>query len=332
MSDLEANFRRILQAAIGDLRPNDFKHRKGVYDRAQQQALDARASLDELSLLKKIIREVESEIARSSRTDVERLARRAKTILLAGPLIIGLGFTAIQFSTIPFYRWFEVSDPSYVFKIALTIYFLVLGAGFKFDIDTQKQIYLLDPNRGHFTRNAIISIAFYLGTAIFLFKMSKDPVYFAVGLTVWHFTGMYFWRVLARETRAMVEDSEGSARLRQDNYALQRLQLVRRYISGKWHAPRHILLSILVLLYDLLAIPNPVSKFVAQFWASSSLEPHLLAFVFVVYGALGEGWTWIQRITTLLALRILEALERQFVLTQRPWANVSEEEMLSGIW
>src|SRR5262249_18265925 len=160
----EDKLRRTLERAIQELDPNTFAARKAVYDRARQVLIGSGAPLAQLKLLQRVTVEIEGEIVSLFRHHIEKLGRFAKRIALIGPLIIGFVFIPFQFSSIPFYKFFEVVDPSYLLNITLSLYFLVIGIGFKFDIDTQSRILLLDPNHGHPTRDAIAGISFYMAT------------------------------------------------------------------------------------------------------------------------------------------------------------------------
>jgi hypothetical protein len=331
MVDLEDRLKRALEAAIQELNPNTFAAREAVYDRARQMLINSGVTVQELHLLQRVTIEIESEIVILFRHHIERLGRFAQRIALIGPLIIGFVYIPVQFSGIPFYKFFDVVDPGYILSIALSLYFLVVGLGFKFDIDTQRQILLLDPNQGHPTRDAIAGISFYLVTAVALFWSSQwhSFKWFALTLTIWHFSGILFWKLLANQISGILRESQDSATFRKDYYAVERLDLVRRYVRGKWHRPRHILLSCLVLAFDFLVIPNAGAHFIAQTWVPDSLQ--IQVYVFVVYATIGEGWTWLQRFTMLCTIRVLDRLEGQFVLVRRP-LRAPDEEAPAGLW
>ena len=157
------------------------------------------------------------------------------------------------------------------------LYYFVLGWGFSFDIETQKQIYTLDPHGGRLTRTALLTIAVYLLTACILFATSRVYLWFAAALTVWHFFGMYSWKLLTRQSAALIEESKNSALLREYYFTLERLHLARVYTSGSWHGPRHAILSVLVLSFDFFAI---LSHYVTTTWAPAFLSRLLLPLIF----------------------------------------------------
>jgi hypothetical protein len=141
----------------------------------------------------------------------------------------------------------------------------VIGFGISFDIETQKQIYILDPNHGRLERNSIVAIIVYFLTAAILFAFSRSYVLFAIALTIFHFSGIAFWRILSHQMMPPIVDSTDSAVLRRDHFALERLRLVREYMSGSWHVPRHAILSMIVLVFDFVAIPNRGEAYFGRF-------------------------------------------------------------------
>jgi hypothetical protein len=335
MSNTAERYKKRLAEAINDLSPDTFKAREQLYADAIRMFTEAGATADQLSMLHKTILEIESEKVSLARRHVDILARRARTIAWLSVPAIGALFTAIQFRDINFAEVVAVLNPNTTFTFVLTLYYLVLGAGFVFDIETQKQIYLLDPNRGQLPRNSVIAIVFYLVTAAILFSASRNLMVFAVALTIWHFSGMYFWRVLSRQNEMRLAESEGSAKLCNDYYALERLDLVRIFYSGKWHAPRHAILSALVLLLAFFAIPNSLASTIVDSVVTKWLDldfhiakTHLITFIFLLYALVGEGWTWIQRFTIRISLYAIDKLERQYFLRRRQIGDRDDEALL----
>jgi hypothetical protein len=335
MSDAAEKYKQRLAEGINGLRPNTFKAREQYYKDALRMFAERGATPDESSMLHKAILDIESEIVSLARRHVDVLARRARRIAWLSVPAIGVLFTAIQFRDINFAEVVASLNPNTTFTIVLTLYYLVLGAGFVFDIETQKQIYVLDPNRGRLPRDSIIAIGFYLLTAAILFSASRNLIIFAVALTIWHFSGIYFWRVLSRQNELRLAESEGSAKLRNDYFALERLDLVRTYYSGKWHAPRHAILSVLVILLAFFAIPNVVATTIMDGaiakWLgvdSESARIDFIAFIFLLYAVVGEGWTWLQRFVTKISLYAIDRMERQYILKRRNIGDRDDEALI----
>jgi hypothetical protein len=348
MDNSYETFKEKLATDIGKLGNSTFSAREAIYNHTRQKLVRAHGKPEQLSSLQRAIRDTETEITNLSRRHIDLLARRAKTILKLALPVIGALFVAVNLKEIPFVSLLGTIDTNYVFKVTLTGYYFVMGLGFAYDIDTQKQIYLLDPRHGRLGWAPSFAIGMYLSTAALLFGSSSSYIatllgvsstytIFAIALFIWHFSGMYFWRVTTRHASPLLEESIRSATLRQDYLALQRLQLVREYLSGSWHAPRHTILSILVLLFGLFAIPNPVSRYI-----TSSLIPHhfgvevtdsqLLAYLFMAYAVFGEGWTWVRRFVTRISLNVFQSLERQYTLTKRAIFDPSEDGSMSPLW
>lgn len=184
-------------------------------------------------------------------------------------------------------------------------------------------IFTVDPDHGRLRTKAFAAIGLYFVTAAVLFFASRSYVLFALALTLFHFSGIVFWRTLSRILAPIIVESERSAILRQDYFALERIRLVRWYIRGNWHFWRHLILSILVLLFDLFAIPNPLAHYVSMQLTSLVSSPsawaemQIPAIIFLVFALTGECCTMAQRFHVRIQLRTIDALERRYNVEQR---------------
>jgi hypothetical protein len=320
-----------LSASIGPFEKSAFKARMQVYDRARQALGSIHAEDDERNMLEVAIREIETEIVTLSKVHINKLAARATLIARVSASLIGLLFVAVQFWNLTFLDVVLSIDPDVLFRTALTLYFLVIGFGITFDIETQKQIYILDPNHGRLEQGSILAIIGYFVTAAILFAFSRNFVFFAIALTIFHFTGIAFWRVLSHQMTPRMVESEDSANLRKDNFALERLRLARQYMSGSWHFPRHTILTVIVLVFDFVAIPNGgeanLTTVATKLWPPATVlavKSHLPAVVFCLFALTGEVWTMAKRFETRIRLNMIDTLERRYNLRIRAISDFSD--------
>jgi hypothetical protein len=327
-----------LSASIGPFEKSDFKARLQVYDLARRALGRFKSGEDARNTVEGAIRETENEIVALSKLQIDRLAARATLISRVSASLIGLTFVAVQFWNLSFLEALLNIPPDILFQATLTLYFLVIGFGITFDIETQKQIYILDPNHGRIERNSIFAIIAYVLTAAILFAFSRNYVLFAIALTIFHFSGVAFWRVLSHQMMPRIIESEDSASLRGDHFALERLCLVREYMSGSWHFPRHAILSVIVLVFDFVAIPNSGEAYLISLltkrWPAATtldLESHLPSVVFGCFALTGEGWTMAKRFETRIRLNVIDKLQRRYNLKMRAVSDFSDSDTVIPI-
>jgi hypothetical protein len=328
MRDRVEAIKEALSRSIGLIEKSHFSARLQIYDRARHALAEIDANDEDRILLESVIRDTEKEIATLLKSDISRLAARAKFISGSAAGIVGSLFFAVQFWNLSFLSRLLSVDPDFLFQFALTLYFIVIGFGLTFDIETQKQIYILDPSHGRIERNSIIAIVLHFFIAAGLFASSRDYLWFAIALTIFHFSGIGAWRVLTHQMMPRIVESEGSASLRCDNFALERLRLARQYVSGAWHGPRHWILTVLVLVFDFVAIPSDAVRSLVS--AVSRLIPgsteaaiasHLAPVAFCIFALTGEVWTMAKRFETRLRLNEIDILERRYDLRKRVIAD-----------
>lgn len=319
----QTELKRIIAVGIGPLTSSTFADRDRAYNEVRRRFTSLGASEAQQAFVEQAIRELEANVVKLSKSNIDDLASRTKLIASLAVPFVGLLFAAVQLKDFPFLRVAGSIPPQHLFALTLSAYYFVIGFGITFDIETQRLIFTVDPDHGRLRTKAFAAIALYFITAAVLFFASRSYILFAVALTLFHFSGIVFWRTLSRVLAPIIVESERSAILRQDYFALERIRLVRWYIRGSWHFWRHLILSILVLLFDLFALPNPLAHYASMQLTSLVSSPsawadmQIPAIVFLIFALTGECWTMAQRFHVRIQLRTIDALERRYNMEQR---------------
>jgi hypothetical protein len=234
--------------------------------------------------------------------------------------VLGVLFTWVQFSQIPFPP-IENAEPTYIRRIALAIYYACWVAGTSVDANIQKEVYRRDPLHGSIPREAIAAVVGLFAAAALLLWASTSDERTSLALIPFLAIDIIGWRIILRRVGPIISDTADDYRRANQFYRLEQLEIVRSYITGRWHWVRFALMALIVFtanlfcfsptarsavsraLHDLLPMHSP--------GAISALLPVAALCLFIV---LAETWIWVLRARNAIALRTIAALARRYTL------------------
>lgn len=196
------------------------------------------------------------------------------------PEALAHAFTNPDFSTV-------------LWRTALVIYFFSWVLGAESDTEMQADVYLAAPHGGRLTKqDAGVILGIAAGFAV-LCVVSDSYRGFALALTGFWAINLIAWRYMVRVLKTPIHQSYVKYG-REGRYVdMERLRAVEGYVDGGWQWWRFAVGWLVALAMDGLAFFFDLPAAYAQ----GSI------FFFVVFV---EGWIWIMRSRTKLALRVLD--------------------------
>ena len=209
----------------------------------------------------------------------------------------------------------NVTAPDFLWKSALTLYFISWVYGANADIDEQEQVYLTAPNQG---RLPVAGIGFILMIAVVFLILSRVQHYweFAIVLTSFWVLNILAWRYLLK--KIVMPSLRASYTLYRAGYEylkIEKLKVVESYIAGHWQSWRFaaggivifcmIILSFTRYQHDVASsLPTPLQD---QF------KPEFIPAVTILFFVgFMELWIWAMRLRTKMALSYLDYLSDHY--------------------
>jgi hypothetical protein len=254
---------------------------------------------------------------------IEKLASWARWFIWAITGIIGLFFTWVQLKDVPFVELAQKTPPQALTTTALIIYYACWIGGTNFDVGIQQRAYVADPKRGNITANTIgVTVVFLCVTALLLWvSMEKDIRLFALVLGLFVVANIFGWRHIVSRVRPAINTSRGTFRERRNFFRLEQLNLVDRYMTGKWQMQRFWSMLAMVLVINLFCSVEGARTAIATAANSlgidlpvptlANLVPGLSILAFVL---IAETWIWAKRINVRTALTVLDGLRTEYKL------------------
>jgi hypothetical protein len=253
--------------------------------------------------------------------DIDRLAEEGLVyIWVAGIIITGL-FAWALLRNLALGPALTHIEHEYLQPFVLAIYYACWVAGTKFDLNTQKWVYLIDPARKRFPVNSIAVVALLVGLALLLFWFKDDERWFSLSLMGLLIANVIAWLHVLSRVLPIIKQSSKHFRETSDFFALERLHVVAYYINGRWQWWRFFGMFVVAIAFVGTAFIDPLRAKVTSYLGatiptlSAKLIPDLFLVVFVVFA---EGWIWIERAKTRLAMKIIDNLNDFYQLTPVP--------------
>lgn len=251
----------------------------------------------------------------------ERVSEGGVYILIVGTAL-ALLFTWLTLQNLPYAEAIANARREYILRIALVMYYLSWVAGTKFDLTTQKSVYLLDPNRAQSRIPSITVVGSILvAFAILLWVKDEDPK-FVLALSVLVAVNVVSWRFFLRDiVNPIITATREIYRGERDYFGLERLRVIEGYIGGDWQWRRFAVMAGMMLIASVLVAFSPLRTSLADLLnrlypslPAEKVSPLLTAAFLAIFVLVAEGWIWIMRIRTRLSLQLLAVLDSRYRL------------------
>jgi hypothetical protein len=237
--------------------------------------------------------------------------------------VLGVLFAWVQLRAIPIPP-LENTEPTYIRRIVLALYYACWVAGTTIDANIQKEVYRNDPQGGNVPREAFIAVAGLFVVAAFLLWASTSDERISMALIPFLIVNIIGWRVLVRRVDPIITATAREYEQKGKFHRLEQLHVVRDYITGGWQWARFALMGLIVLAANLFtfsaAARSSASRALQDFLPTNTaaaipaLLPVAALCLFVIAA---ETWIWILRARNAIALRTIGALARRYTLLPR---------------
>lgn len=253
----------------------------------------------------------------SYRADVDKLAAKARfSIKIIGGALAAF-FIWRQLKEFPLIPLLESTQAGFVFRLGLTVYYFSWIFGANFDVSVQQSVYVRDANHGRLGwRDFGMIVVFGAVAALFLWA-SNEEKRFAPALSAFVIMNLVGWRVMV--TRVISTIQMSLLTYGQDFFEIERLHIVRNYITGDWQRFRFLALCAIVLFVDAVSFFAPVRSMVSSAIASlvsglneTIISPLLPALIFVMFLVIAEVSIWIMRGKTWMSLSLIDDLKAKY--------------------
>jgi hypothetical protein len=259
-----------------------------------------------------------------SKGHIDDLAFRARLSIKIVGGVLALIFTWLQFKEYELVPFVASTQPVFLRKLTLAIYYFCWVFGTSFDVSTQQAVYVTDPKKGRMSWDTIGAVLTLLLVVGILLWASENEKRFAAVLTVFVLTNILLWLYLLQRVQPIIRASENFYRKEKDFFELERLHVVRDYISGDWQWHRFVVMGAIVVVADLVCFVDPVRQTLSAITqlslpdlstdVASSLLPDFSLVVFVL---VAESWIWTIRVRTRTSLNVMSALKGKYRIAPR---------------
>jgi hypothetical protein len=237
--------------------------------------------------------------------------------------VLGVLFAWVQLRAIPLPA-LENTDPTYIRRIVLALYYACWVAGTTIDANIQKEVYRNDPERGNVSREAVIAVAGLFVVAAFLLWASTSDERISVALVPFLIVNIIAWRVLVHRVHPIITATALKYEKQGKFHRLEQLHVVRGYIAGWWQWARFALMGLIVIAANVFTFSASARSFASR-TLQDFLPPNTAAAVptllpvaaLCLFVIAAETWIWVLRARNAIALRTIGALARRYTLKPR---------------
>ena len=254
-------------------------------------------------------------------TAIARTVRKAIKYIAAA--LVGL-FAYLQLKDFKVGPAIEAVSPDLVRRLTMIAYYWCWVFGTTYDTDIQELAYFTEKGHNQLTGNSFGLMALFGVVMGALLWSSYDDRYFAAALTAFFLFNIGGFVYILWFVAPIIKSSETRYREGRSYFGMAQLEVVSEFMNGEWQRYRFVLGLVLVVLMNVICFSDVVRTSIAQGVAELlKIEPTTLAvrlptFTFVIFVAALEGWIWIERARVMVALRLLDDLNRKYRLESRP--------------
>jgi hypothetical protein len=242
-------------------------------------------------------------------------ARRTRLIIRSSAMIIALLFGWLRFRGVDVLPVVRSLPATILLRGSLVLYYFSWLLGATFDTDTQELVYRTPPRKkGEIPTSAVVTmlvlaVVFAVLCAITSFRQ------FLMFLALFWLLDHLAWRYLAtkllppvfRASAAQYGEEKDAARIDQ-------LAFVKVYHTGRWKWRRLITGVVMLLILNIMANTAVMEQLASRIQVSADT---ILAAGVALYLLLVEGWAWIMRLQTRVAIQTIERLRPHY----RAWTG-----------
>jgi hypothetical protein len=266
-----------------------------------------------------------SDYDRTRRDGIAKITTLANWCIWAVTAAIALAFAGFTLKDIPFSA-ISNANPQYFQAILLSIYVWCWALGTTFDTNIQSSVYLVDPFGGRIRWGSLVAVLSLAAISLVLVLVRFNELYFSLALLVFTSLDIATWLYLRQSfLPPIIEASRVKYKADHDEYGLLQLETVVSLIIGNWKWWRQGVLFGIVALMVLLAISGRSRDFISgeaqvilPAVPSDAIRPLLQDFILLLFLFVSEVWAFAVRLETLVAIRLLNDMERRFELRRRP--------------
>lgn len=258
-----------------------------------------------------------------------RVVRRA-IWLIGGVLAVFFGW--LQFREIPVASLIERAEPDLLLRLTLALYYSCWVFGSTFDTNIQMSVYVRDPNRGLFPKFAYaLLIGFGIAAGVLLWA-SESEASFALVLTGFVACNIAGFCYVLRHVRPIMAASREQYELKRDYFGLEQLDLVTRYMTGRWQWLRFAVMIVLAIVMNVIVFSDNTRGAIAGLLAAiappvtaQTIDRLIPSLSFLAFVVVAEGWIWAQRLKVRTAIDLVEGLAERYVLRPKALVQLANE-------
>jgi hypothetical protein len=255
---------------------------------------------------------------------IQGLGRTVRWFIWIIGALLAVFFGWLQFRNFPVRSIFERAEPDFLLRLTLALYYTCWIFGSTFDTNIQTTVYLRDPNQGLLPRTAYVLLIGFGVVAAILLWASESERYFAgvlTGFIVFNILGFIY---ILSVVRPMINVSRERYALTNDLFGIEQLNLVARYMTGRWQFWRFVVMILMIAGIDTLIFSDEIHAAAAG-WIANLLPPLTVETIsrlipslsFLVFVLVAEGWIFTQRLKVRTALVVIDELSDKYDLTPK---------------
>lgn len=213
------------------------------------------------------------------------------------------------------------TDPEFIWKLAIILYYASWMVGSRFDLQLQKKFYvsLGWAKDEKWPKSSIATLAILFVVAALLIWSEGKLQVFALVLCVFVIVDHATWRYLIYRSRKPVEKSMAFYTQTKNYIKLEKLKIVVYQLHGDWKWRRLCVGVPITALIVAFAFSKPVRSSVDAVVqlagiASGELDSLVSGLLVLAFVLSVEIWSWKTRFNTLFSLKLLDELGHRYVL------------------
>ena len=190
--------------------------------------------------------------------------------------------------------------------MSIGIYFSSWVFGSNFDADLLEEVYVSSINKKKFNKNIILySVTYSIIYIFFCFLTLKRNEWFILALIIFQISDLIGWIKLNSIIKKPMKKSYIEFIKNKDNKSVIALNIVKKYICGKWRCVRFIFMISITMLISILELTN--FKISRTFNNQVIINTLIFSEIVIV-----EVWIWLKRISSKKALLKIEEVTKKY--------------------
>lgn len=252
--------------------------------------------------------------------------RRVHGMMWAANFVLLAIYSWLQLKNLPYASIINNSNGGEILTITLWFMYLSWSVGLALDVNIQDGVYVAGPKSGNINKTGYLNLASLIIVAVVLIWARQSFVNFSLALTAFSLISLWGIRSVQSQVAPMIEDSK-SAYAGDPNpnwFGHEKVEMVQRYVAGRWVWVRQIVLWIILPIIDVVcwvpAIRNFLGAYIHTLFPQMLLNS-IIALLpiasLVFFLAVAETWQWFMRIKTKILVDALSSLSTEYTIMRR---------------